>query len=277
MGDLKKRVLSALLFGPVVVALFLFLPPGSFFLFMGIVLIMAAYELSSMAQVEHPRIVTGIIAASFIPLYFCFAAARVEWPSSLAPTAYPLWLLFSPAAYLLFRLVPGGSGPASPSSEIGRAVTVIVLAEVFIAFPLFSLFRLKELTPSLPLILLLTIWASDTGAYLLGKAAGRHRLAPLISPKKTYEGLVGAMAGAALVMLLFERRLGLGIPVSLGIGLVIGLLGQLGDMLESIAKRVCEVKDSSRLIPGHGGILDRIDSFVLTAPFTYLYLSGLKG
>lgn len=265
MGDLKKRVLSAVLFGPLVVALFLFLPPRPFFLFVGIVLIMAAYEFSSMAQVENPPIVTGIIAASFIPLYFGFAAL------------YPLWLLFSPASYLLFRLIARGSAPASSASGIGRAVAVIVLAEVFLALPLFSLFRLKALAPFLPLILLLTIWASDTGAYLLGKAAGRHRLAPLISPKKTYEGLVGAMAGAALVALLFERRLGLGIAASLGIGLVIGLLGQLGDMLESIAKRVCEVKDSSRLIPGHGGILDRIDSFLLTAPFTYLYLSGLKG
>jgi phosphatidate cytidylyltransferase len=265
VGDLKKRVLSALLFGPLVVALFLFLPPRPFFLFVAIVLIMAAYELSSMAQVQNPSLVTAFAATSFVPLYFGFAAI------------YPLWLLFSAAAYLLIRLLPLGPAPASPSTEIGRAVTVIIMAEVFLALPLFYLFRLKELTPSAPLILLLTIWASDTGAYFLGKAAGRHRLAPLISPKKTYEGLVGAMAGAALVTLLFERRLGLGIPGSLGIGVVIGLLGQLGDILESIAKRVCEVKDSSGLIPGHGGILDRIDSFLLTAPFAYLYLAGLKG
>ena len=76
--------------------------------------------------------------------------------------------------------------------------------------------------------------------------------------------------------LLFKGRLGLTLPVSIGVGVVIGGLGQLGDILESIAKRVCEVKDSSGLIPGHGGLLDRVDSFLLTAPFMYYYLSGMR-
>ena len=112
------------------------------------------------------------------------------------------------------------------------------------------------------------------GRYLLGRSAGKHKLAPLVSPKKTWEGFLGALIGAALAIFLFKNRLGLTAPVSVGAGVVIGALGQLGDILESIAKRVCEVKDSSRLIPGHGGLLDRVDSFLLTAPFLYYYFSA---
>ena len=190
---------------------------------------------------------------------------------------YPLWLLFSPALYLALRMTAPESKGASLTGEIGRSLIVLMLTEVFLVLPLFFLYRLKELDRLLPLILLLAIWASDTGAYLVGKTMGRHKLAPLISPKKTYEGLLGALAGAVLVMFLFRGRIGLSVPASIGTGLLIGLLGQMGDMLESIAKRMCEVKDSSHLIPGHGGLLDRIDSFLLTAPFVYYYLSWMRG
>jgi len=265
VGDLKERILSALAFGPLIVLLFVVLPPKPFLLFMGIVLIMASYEFSWMARVESLLAITILAAASLIPLYFG------------PPTAYPLWLLFSPVCYLLFKMVRPGTKDISINRTIGTSIIVLLLAEVFLALPLFSLYRLKELDPYLPLVLLLTIWASDTGAYLLGKTAGRHKLAPLISPKKTYEGLAGAVVGALVVTLLFRDRMGMGAATSVIMGVVIGVLGQLGDILESIAKRICEVKDSSSLIPGHGGILDRFDSFLLTAPFMYHYLSGLKG
>jgi len=263
VGDLKKRLLSALVFGPLIVLLFLFLPSKLFLLFLAIVLVMATFELASMVRTANSIVVTLLAAATFIPLY-------------IAATLYPLWLLFSPALYLVLGIAVRSSDPSSRSGEIGRSVTVLILAEVFLALPLFSLYSLKEIDHFLPLVLLLTIWASDTGAYLLGKSVGRHKLVPLISPKKTYEGLLGALAGAAFLTVLFKGRLGLTLPVSIGVGLVIGGLGQLGDILESIAKRACEVKDSSRLIPGHGGLLDRIDSFLLTAPFMYYYLSGMR-
>jgi phosphatidate cytidylyltransferase len=172
-----------------------------------------------------------------------------------------------------------GGQDASINQDMGRSVVVLLLAEVFLGLPLFSFYRLKEIDRFLPVSLLLIIWASDTAAYLTGKNMGRHKLAPLVSPKKTVEGLFGAMAGALLVTLLFRHWMhwmtGMTALSAAAVGAAIGVLGQLGDMLESIAKRVCKVKDSSSLIPGHGGILDRIDSFLLTAPFLYQYLSGL--
>ncbi len=263
MGDLRKRFLSALIFGPLVVLLFIFLPPKLLLLFLAIVLVLGAYEFSSMACATNSLFIAALTAVSLVPLYVS------------GPAFYPLWVLFSPALCLIVKMRARRAEASSLNKEIAKSIAVLVLAEVFLAVPLFFLYRLKELDGLLPLILLLTIWASDTAAYLLGKSIGRHKLAPLISPKKTFEGLLGALIGAAVVIFLFRSRLGVTLPVSIAFGALIGALGQLGDMLESIAKRVCEVKDSSRLIPGHGGLLDRVDSFLLTAPFVYCYFSAI--
>jgi phosphatidate cytidylyltransferase len=265
VGDLGKRLLSALIFGPVVVAFFVFLPPAFFLVFLGIIFILAAYELVTMARLDFLPVIIVLAGLSLLPLY----AGRSE--------AYVLWLLFAPALYLFFRLLIRRSESASINSELARSVAVLLISQVFLAFPLFSLYRLKEFGRYVPLLLVLIIWASDTGAYLLGKSIGKRKLAPLVSPKKTFEGLAGAIAGAIIVTLLFKNQLGLTGQWAALVGLAIGALGQLGDIMESIGKRMWEVKDSSSLIPGHGGILDRIDSLILTAPFMYYCLSGLNG
>ncbi len=271
MGDLKKRLLSAFLFGPLIVILFLILPPKFFLLLVALVLILAVYELSIMSRAAGPYMITVFAVLGLVPLYAGPAAA------------YPLWLLFSSALYLVCtiamqsRIKASAPDMQSVNRNIALALSVLLASEVFLVLPLFYLYRLKEAAYYLPLVLLLIIWASDTAAYLLGKTMGRHKLVPLISPKKTYEGLVGAMLGAMLVTLLFHNIMEIGIPEGLVLGALIGILGQLGDILESIGKRVWDVKDSSALIPGHGGILDRVDSFLLTTPFVYHYLTGFKG
>ena len=132
----------------------------------------------------------------------------------------------------------------------------------------------REANLYFPIILVITIWASDTGAYFIGKTFGKKRLAPRISPKKTYAGLFGALFGGVVLTLAFGKLLGIDVFESIVVGAMIGLLGQLGDIFESIAKRVYNVKDSSGLIPGHGGMLDRIDSFLFSTLFLYHYLVG---
>ena len=265
MGDLKRRALSALVLGPLVLIIFVFLPPQPFLFFMAAVLAVAVHELASMAGLRSRLLIAALAVVVLIPLY----AGR--------PDTYVLCVFFSPALYLVFRLLTPRSQNGSVIGEIGTTATVLVISQFFLALALFSLYRLKEIDRYLPLMLLLTIWASDTAAYLVGKNMGRHKLAPHISPKKTVEGLLGAVAGSLLITLFFSNRLGLTLLPAIVVGLFIGILGQLGDMLESIAKRVWNVKDSSSLIPGHGGILDRLDSFLLTAPFMYYYLSGFRG
>jgi phosphatidate cytidylyltransferase len=262
VGELKKRIGTALVAGPLVVALFAFLPPGFFLLLLALVFALAAYEWGSMAQTREVSAAVALGLVSFVPLYFGHLSL------------YLLWLLFSPALYLLVKIVRPGAQDSTINETMGRFIAVLLLSEVFLCLPLFSFYRMKEFYTYAPVILLLTIWASDTAAYLAGKSMGRHKLAPLVSPKKTVEGFLGAVAGALLAMLLFYHPMGMTPLSAAGVGAAIGILGQLGDMLESIAKRVCKVKDSSSLIPGHGGILDRIDSFLLTAPFLYLYLTG---
>ncbi|AQS59353.1 phosphatidate cytidylyltransferase [Desulforamulus ferrireducens] len=125
------------------------------------------------------------------------------------------------------------------------------------------------------LLLLTATWASDTFAYFVGRAFGKHKLAPLLSPKKTVEGAIGGVLGAALTALVFVQLVpGLPLwPVVL-LGALIGLAALLGDLVESALKRQAGVKDSGNIIPGHGGMLDRFDSLLFTAPLVY-YLVNL--
>jgi phosphatidate cytidylyltransferase len=124
------------------------------------------------------------------------------------------------------------------------------------------------------LFLIATVWAGDIFAFLSGSLFGRHKLYPKISPNKTYEGLGGGILGSIMVALafalLFIPKLEMGFCVLLGVGL--GVLGQLGDFTESMLKRSAQVKDSGSLIPGHGGMLDRLDSFLFSAPFLHYSL-----
>ncbi len=117
-------------------------------------------------------------------------------------------------------------------------------------------------------------WASDTGAYFAGRALGRHKLYPKISPSKTIEGLVGGLVAAVLVAIVVRHLFAL--PISqtdaVVIGIIAALLGTAGDLCESMLKRSVGAKDSSALIPGHGGVLDRFDAVMFVAPAVYLYL-----
>lgn len=120
--------------------------------------------------------------------------------------------------------------------------------------------------------LLLSVWVFDSAAYLVGVAFGRHKLWPAISPKKSWEGLAGGLVFCCLATWLVGLPLGLPWEHCLVLGLILGLLAQAGDLVESHWKRWAGTKDSGNILPGHGGLLDRLDSFIITAPFFYYYL-----
>jgi phosphatidate cytidylyltransferase len=119
-------------------------------------------------------------------------------------------------------------------------------------------------------------FASDISAFFVGRALGKHHLAPRISPGKTWEGAVAGVFGAILVSLLFVLPTSLGLPLSwwqaILLGLVVSVFGQLGDLVESLFKRNMGAKEASKLIPGHGGALDRIDSIVFAGVVVYYYV-----
>ena len=262
MQELTKRILSGASIGPVVLLLFFFLPARWLFLFLFIVACLATSELISISGAKQKFLVGALAVLSVIPLY----------GGSLS--AFIFWLMFSPLVFLIYRMIASGEDTQGVNEDMAGQVTVLIASQIFIILPLFYLYRLRETNLYFPIILVVTIWASDTGAYFIGKTFGKKRLAPRISPKKTYAGLFGALFGGAVLTLAFGKLLGINLFESIVVGVMVGLLGQLGDIFESIVKRVYNVKDSSGLIPGHGGMLDRIDSFLFSTPFFYHYLVG---
>jgi len=127
------------------------------------------------------------------------------------------------------------------------------------------------------LILLLTVWTFDTAAYGVGRRFGTRHFIPHISPGKTVEGVVGGAVGAVVVCALLVAAVGRPPVAGLLLGLVIAGAAQVGDLAESMLKRAAGAKESGRLIPGHGGLLDRIDSFLFAAPAAYLYVVAFLG
>jgi phosphatidate cytidylyltransferase len=147
-------------------------------------------------------------------------------------------------------------------------------ALLLVAFPLTFAIRLHGLGtqgPRLLLFALVITWVGDSVAYFAGRAIGKHPLAPHLSPKKTWEGAVASFIGSLLVAIAFTRWLSAPLPHLLGMAAAGNIAGQVGDLLESAYKRSAGVKDSGGLLPGHGGILDRIDALILTIPVVWYY------
>jgi phosphatidate cytidylyltransferase len=124
------------------------------------------------------------------------------------------------------------------------------------------------------LILLFTVWAGDTFALVFGKTMGRHPFAPMLSPKKTNEGSMAGLLGGLAVAVALQHFFFQDLPIRhvAAASIILGFFGQLGDLAESMLKRAAEIKDSSQLIPGHGGVLDRMDSLLFAFPVLYFYL-----
>jgi phosphatidate cytidylyltransferase len=209
-----------------------------------------------------------------------------------------LWLLFGSG--ILFPLLAYMTPHGQEQGFFFFGLTIFLLCHLtalMICFPKYSvsdlassyfgscyigvllsyLILVRRLTPHgfeyLLFVLLLT-WACDTGAYFAGRLWGKHPLWPVLSPRKTWEGSVGGMALTIVVAVVFQAiyfRI-FTIVQALGLGVMIGLVVQIGDLVESAFKRLGRVKNSGDLIPGHGGILDRFDSLLFSAPAAYFYL-----
>ncbi len=156
-----------------------------------------------------------------------------------------------------------------------------VFGQVYITMPL-SLLMFISYSPDMAvskynwapvLALFVFLWVNDTAAYFIGSLIGKHKLIEHISPKKSIEGFIAGIVFTILASLIFDRLYpGFSTIFWMGLAVVIVLFGTLGDLFESLIKRTCNVKDAGTLIPGHGGILDRIDSLLVAVPAVYLYL-----
>ncbi|MDE6528068.1 MAG: phosphatidate cytidylyltransferase [Muribaculaceae bacterium] len=182
------------------------------------------------------------------------------------------------AAYLILRfIIQLYMHDGNPLSHLSHSI----LGQVYIALPLAVLGLLYFMAGKhIVLAMFILIWLSDTGAFCVGSLMGRHKLFERISPKKSWEGFIGGfvfcLAASAIYAWLFPSDIcGLTLWQMLGFGAIVCVAGTWGDLIESMIKRSLGVKDSGNLLPGHGGILDRIDSLLLVAPSATLYLVTL--
>ncbi|NPA80557.1 MAG: phosphatidate cytidylyltransferase [Thermotogae bacterium] len=143
---------------------------------------------------------------------------------------------------------------------------VLISVVVFVAFPAYVAIKLRDESIALLIYVMVCNWSADTFAYFSGKLFGRRRMFPQVSRGKTLEGYVGAIIGSALAGAITGYLVGYSIPVAALGGAYIGLFAQIGDLVESALKREKGVKDSGNLLPGHGGLLDRVDSALLSFP-----------
>jgi phosphatidate cytidylyltransferase len=163
-----------------------------------------------------------------------------------------------------------------PEARTLRGVLGFFLMTFWIGTPLAHLELIGELPGARYLVLVAVVgpWISDSGAYFAGRFFGRHELSPALSPKKTYEGAIGGfLATVAAVGYFAHEFLDVSIIEAVILGMTVSLSSQAGDLFASVLKRILDLKDLGRVLPGHGGILDRIDSLLFTAPAVYyLYL-----
>ena len=165
---------------------------------------------------------------------------------------------------------------------------------VYVGFCFAHLILLRFMTPDVVLatpvgdmtlgcaflwVMFLGTWSSDTFAYFAGSFFGKHKMCPAVSPKKTVEGFLGGLVGTTAVVAALGCALDFSVPLMALLGVLLAITATVGDLAESIIKRYTGVKDSGRLIPGHGGVLDRFDSVMFTAPFVYYFIQvfGLAG
>ena len=262
MKPITIRVLTAALLLAVFVPAVLWAPAWLWAALMAGLIGVAAHE---WARLSHfPPLTARAYAGLLALVALALPLLAADWPSyqtALILLAIGFWLIVAPLWLL------GRWQVAQPF--LRAAVGVVVLLPTFAA-----LLYLHARGPGVLLGVMAIVWIADTAAFFAGRQFGRHKLAPAISPGKTWEGFAGGLAGSLGASLLV-RHFFLPEQSLLWTGLIVlllGCLGAAGDLSESVIKRAFGVKDSGSLLPGHGGLLDRIDSLLLTAPVLYYLL-----
>ena len=271
---LKKRVITALWGLPLLVAVIGFGGELGFTILMVIIGLLAAFEFYRMVAVSKVPSLTylGLIWTALFIISRNSKLLSILEPHFNLELLTPLLLTSVMIISLIWLLLR----PQKEGVFTNWAWTIAGI--LYVGWLLSYLVALRGMDSGRNWVFfaLFITFASDIAAFFIGRAWGKHRLAPHISPGKTWEGTIGGIFGAILVSLLFVIPSPLSLPLSYGqailLGLLVSIFGQLGDLVESLLKRNTGVKESGKLIPGHGGILDRIDSVVLAGIVVYYYV-----
>ncbi len=265
---LKQRILTAFVLIVLVLLALLLLPEVWFALLTAAIMIASAWEWSRlMGLISIPKRVVYLICtamvffgALLVPQGLILIVAAVTW-------LIPLYFVFNYEEFQRFW-------------SVGKLVPAITGIWILLACWLgLNLIRIDEEGPSYLLLLLLLVWGADTGAYFAGKRFGKHKLAPQISPGKTVEGMIGGTVAVLIVALIGSWLLPMDSWQRVGLivlSVLTGFVSLLGDLFESMVKRQIGVKDSGQWLPGHGGLLYRIDSLIAAAPIFALGLLILR-
>ncbi len=264
---LRTRVITGLILGALLLAGLFLLPPYWAVLFWGLIFTIGAWEWSGFGGLKSlaARAAYTLIVAALLYGAWAWTAQSANLLALLG-LAVVWWLVAF--AWLL-------AAPARHTPWLALLCGLLVLIPAFIA-----LGRLQTAVdgfargPVMVLWLAMMVCAADVGAYFAGRRFGRHKLAPRVSPGKTWEGAVGGMVAVALVAWCGALYFGLEIAAPIIFGIGIAAISVIGDLTESMFKRAASLKDSGVILPGHGGLLDRLDSVSAAAP---LYALGLFG
>jgi len=247
-----------------------FLPTAVFFGLMLLIFALAAWEYTQIVR----RLAPSAPLASLL-VWMPLAAVAGYWLLELGEPAEPQGLALVAAAALVVL------GPASTVLFAGRAreqealvaIGALAFGIPYFALPAICAARLHALDPWFVVLLLLIVWVSDTAAFYVGSRLGRHKLAPVVSPNKSWEGAAAGFALGVVAALVWSwLHLEKIEPGIVAVAAMTAVAAQVGDLVESIIKRGAGVKDSSQLLPGHGGVFDRMDAMLFAAP---VFLLGL--
>ena len=256
-----KRLLTALVGVPLALWANFGLPEPYFFALILLVMIGCAIEFLRIVRPLAPGAPLWLLHL-FLPLVaiglWLVTSGRVaDSPLNLLLLTALLGIVL-PTALLAARI---------PLAETLPALAIVGFGTVYLALPAVAFARIQGTDPWLTFLLVAIIWLGDTGAFYIGSRWGKHKLAPTISPKKSWEGAIAGFATSLIATGVWSYcqldRVDLGV---LAIGAIAAVAGQVGDLVESMFKREAKVKDSGTLLPGHGGLLDRMDSALFAAP-----------
>ena len=255
------RILSALALLPLVLVTVWLLPPMATLVLAEVAALIAFFEYRALARRLGASMPPGIVAAAVLG-----SCAAVGLGSA------PVDVILMAAVIAVAAVAVGG---ARPGPAVLHDVAAALFAPLYLGLPLGALAAVRAQQGREALFLLMfAIVGSDTAQYYVGRVAGRRLLAPAISPKKTVEGAAGGLVASVAIMTLLGGAWlpGLSSGVTALLGATVAVLGIAGDLFESLLKRSADVKDSAALIPGHGGLLDRIDSWLFAAPVYYVFV-----
>ncbi|HNC20881.1 MAG TPA: phosphatidate cytidylyltransferase [Accumulibacter sp.] len=270
---LRTRVITAIvLFAAFFGALF-YLPPLGWLLFVTAVASIAAWEWGALMRLSAAgQVSLGVLLAVLCAIVAVLQPGAVGLGAGFDATAWRLGAYFYlPAAVFWLLLVPVWLQRRWPLANpvLALATGMVLLLPVWLA-----LIQLRQAGPLALLAIMAIVWLADIGAYFAGRSLGKHKLAPGISPGKTWEGAIGGAVAVLAYGLLMSSRMPTGLagnlPLLLLVLMVLTAISILGDLFESLLKRQAGLKDSSSILPGHGGVLDRIDSLTSTLPLVAL-------